>query len=265
MQNSDYIGCAPAPDLRPYFRFLNWRVMPHSCGHLVASDFSDRPADDPVFGLYKRCGSFSRDEISILYGFAKQAPAGIYLSIGAHCGWDSAHLSYACGDRSQVVALEPMLRNRDFLARFHENTDGWDIRSSFFRSDEARKAVAEGRPLESLELPTRLDKNAFSCVVVDGDHDADWPVHDVEFAHENASPGGLIVLLHDAWGEPVLKAARRLLELGYEGRFYQTPHGVFVAWKGVAVEPVVHTPDPYVDWEGKQRLSKIRIVDGKLA
>jgi hypothetical protein len=62
-----------APDLTPHFKHLVSRPMPHSFGHDVPSDWGDKADDDPVFGLYKKCGMWTHDEAAILFNVAAAA------------------------------------------------------------------------------------------------------------------------------------------------------------------------------------------------
>ena len=251
---SEYLSpesqAAGFPDLRPHFRHLHNRKMPHSA-HNVCSDFADAEFGDPILGIYKNCGFQTRDEVSIQWRYAKQVvgEGATFLDIGAHTGWVSLHFAYADGnpplespdpdrvgdarDAIAVFAVDPMYRSVDerFAKRFVENTQAANHRMFMFAMNS----------VELVEHPA-FGRAVFGGVSVDGDHEKPWPLHDVMLAHDHLAGDGFIAL-HDAWGEPVAEAARWLLQMGYKVQWYDTPHGLVVARRGnVKLEP--HTPDP---------------------
>lgn len=214
------------PVLSPHFKHLTCRVMGHSFGHEVLSDWADKADDDPVFGIYKRCGFWTHDEVAILYNVAKQM-GGTWLDIGAHTGWTTAHLAAA----TTVAAVDPMLRYAGFSDRFEENCNhcwsnivdvSWLTSREFFRRDVA----------------------IYSGVVIDGDHEPPNPIRDAQQASECLGNTG-VIMLHDGVGRPVREAVEWLLNQGFHARAYYTPHLVFCCWRGNFTPPD-HTPDPAV-------------------
>lgn len=235
-----------APDLQPYFKHVTCRPMPHSMGHDVLSDFADYPADHPVFGLYKNCGFWTHDEAAILYRVAQDFPR-VWLDIGAHTGWTMAHL-HAAG--CEMIGLEPMAREGEFAQRIVSNLQ--ELCSN--RSYEARLEHADGTvenimiqgPLISIRRSEEWfsqpsDTLVYSGVVIDGDHDDPWPLHDAEQSLKRlANPG--VILLHDASGKPVQKAVDYLIGQGLRCKIYKTPHIVACCWRADWIPPE-HVPD----------------------
>ncbi len=222
----NYRSNLEAPDLRPYFRHTWERVTPQSYGHLVLSDFYDKPADDPVFGEWRNiCGFWTLDEAAILYNCAKQI-GGSALDIGSHTGWTSAYL-VAAGCNTTMV--DPMYSNAEFYSRMHENLDS-----------KYSLAIAS-TSMEWFTDEHHSDDNPFDIVVIDGNHSSPCPVVDATIAMK-VSPGA-VILLHDYRGEPIKEAYRWLLANGFQGRTYITPNGVAVCWRGEFTPPD-HMPDP---------------------
>ena len=217
------------PDLTPYFKHTVSRPMPHSFGHDVLSDWGDKADDDPIFGIYKRCGFWTHDEVAILYNIAKQL-GGRWLDIGGHTGWTAAHVAAA---GCEVHSIEPMYRgeygmewNRRLIENFSD-LNGQILPATFhaIRSDE----------FFAVNVPD------FKGVVIDGDHDRPHPLND---AIESANRSNLI-LFHDAIGEPAQEGIRYLVEHGFNLKIYETPHVVACCWHG-DFEPPHHVPDPRV-------------------
>lgn len=224
-----------APDLQPYFKHVHCRPMPHSMGHSVLSDFADRSADDPVFGLYKNCGFWTHDEAAILYNVA-HAFQGEWVDIGSHTGWTTLHL-VAAGN--VAVAVDPMHRVADFRARFEENVDsfctenrkqvpGWtfDTSANWFHACRSRHWRYDG-------------------FVIDGDHNAPCPVDDARNAAVCLRKNHGVILFHDAIGKPVQDGVMHLVSKGFNCKVYSTPHVVALCWRGDFVPPE-HQPDPRV-------------------
>jgi hypothetical protein len=202
--------------------------MGHSFNHDVLSDWGDKP-DDSFWHTWKQCGFWTHDEAAILYHIV-HSHAGLWLDIGAHTGWTSAHVVVAGG---RVASVEPMLALQEWQARFEQNVNAfwpgiYDV--SHMRSYEYAQQ-------------TRL---LFDGVIVDGDHCDQWPLSDAKCAH-NLLRGDGIVLFHDAIGGPVWRGIEYLLDAGYQCKMYRTPHMVACCWRGEWTPPE-HTPDPKIDW-----------------
>lgn len=232
---SDYLGNLECPDLRSYFPHLRERPMAHTFGRVEICDWADKPLNDPVFG--NPPGFWNREEVSILHAAASQK-RGLWLDIGSHTGFTTAHIA---DPFNRVVAVEPMLWNTEFFIRFRDNTGIYSdlILPWAGRSDQFFATVA-GCP-----------EPVFDGIVIDGDHNAPCPLLDAQNAHDRLRPHG-VILLHDAIGGPVQEAATWLMDRGYRCRMYMTPHVVACCWRG-DWKPPDHIPDPSIDWERVKR------------
>lgn len=233
----DYLSNVQGPDLRPHFKHLHWRKMPHSMGHLVASDWSDKSVDDPMFGLYKNCGLWTRDEGAILYNWARMVD-GDWLDIGAHTGWTTAHVAAASCD---VDAVDPMLSTVGFQDRFESNMKHcWNFMNEYHgRTSNSFFEIAAAWALKGVVID-------FNGVVIDGDHEPGKPLEDAQNAAKHLAETGVIIF-HDGIGRPTREAVTWLMDQGFKGRLYWTPYLVFVCWRG-DFTPVDHIPDARIDW-----------------
>lgn len=208
----------------PYFKHLVSRPMAHSFGHDVPSDWGDKADDDPVFGLYKRCGMWTHDEAAILYNVAR---SGRWLDIGSHTGWTSAHMS-----EGAVDCVEPMLRMHGFQERWEQNlAHCWE-------------SILGGFSQTSQEYFERIDGQVYDGVCIDGDHEPGKPLEDAQNSASNLAPTG-VIMLHDGTGQPVREAVQWLVGEGFKCRAYFTPHLVFCCWRGDFTPPD-HIGDPVV-------------------
>ena len=173
------------PDLAPHFKHLHSRVMGHSFGHDVPSDWADKADDDPVFGIYKRCGFWTHDEAAILYNVAKIIK-GWWLDIGCHTGWTSAHI--AAG--AHVECIDPMLSVRGFVDRWAANLSHcWD-------------GITAGHYMTSNEFFTYVDPDKlYDGFCIDGDHEPGAPLQDAQNAAAHLAPTG-VIMFHDGVGGP---------------------------------------------------------------
>lgn len=229
---SDYISNLKAPDLRKYFKHTTSRVMGHSLGHEVLSDWSEKSDDDPVFGIYRQCGMWTRDEAAILYTCALRSP-GWWLDIGAHTGWTTAHI-IAAG--RVVAAVDYMFSDQEFAGRFKENLANLD----------GANTETHYRAVKSDEFfPTIGTSPFFAGCVIDGDHNPPQPLRDAQNCAEHLRETG-VILLHDFTGEPVQEATEWLMDHGFRCRLYWTPHMIACCYRGEFVPPL-HDPDPAVE------------------
>ncbi len=285
----DYLSDPNARDLRSHFKHLHWRAMGHSQGHLVASDWADKSDDDPVFGIYKKCGLWTRDEASVLYKTAAAVPSGDWLDIGCHTGWTSWHIQRA--NNHYVHYCDPceML----FRHRIQENSpSGVNIPGCPISSTSAEFFAAErmffinrGGPqcirmrdkdtgdwipgcftwVESKGFSKHVPDftPTFRGVCIDGDHEPGEPLKDAKNALKHLAPSGVIIF-HDAIGRPVREAVTFLLDQGFKARLYVTPHMVMTCWRGEFDIPT-HTPDPRGDWAPHLREMKKDFDMGRLS
>ncbi len=218
----DYMGGLECPDLRPHFKHLHWRVMGHSFGRLVASDWADKP-DTEEWRIWKQCGLWCREEAAILYQCGRILLRGVWIDIGAHTGWTSRHLTES---GQELIAVDPMLVDDGFFYRIMENCPGIGVAHC-----------------TSNEYFDQLHPKAkFDGVVIDGDHMSPHPALDACHAAAHLRTPG-VILMHDCLGEPVQEAVRWLQDHGFRTRIYITPHVVACCWRGDFVPPV-HIPEP---------------------
>ena len=266
-----------SPDLTPHFKYLHSRVMGHSFGHDVPSDWVDKADDDPAFGIYKRCGMWTHDECAILHNVAKLVQPGRCLDIGCHTGWTTAHIAAAhpmplphpqnlsCsvgeeGCNMLTGALEHHYidfvdsEGRRFRDRFFENC-GWPGQPGWMTSrewfgflDGLHNYAGFGRAYLKQPYPN------YVLVVIDGDHEPGMPLEDARNAAAHLAPTG-VIMLHDGVGKPVREAVQWLMASGFKCRAYFTPHLVFCCWRGAFVPPD-HVPDPEV---------KRQLLDGRFS
>lgn len=233
-----YTSILHAPPMEHHFQHAHRRVMPHSQGHDVLSDFADRPHSDPVFGLYKNCGFWTDDEAAILYNTAIMNP-GWWVDIGCHTGWTTMHIAEARG--CNVVAVDPMLAVPEFHQRFQENT--WEHRDTI-----TERAMTSQ---EFFATASRPIMSAFDGFVIDGDHEPGQPLQDVQGAFHRLKHDA-VILLHDFIGAPVQEAAVWLMDNGFRCTVYYTPHMIAALTRGDALLPI-HNRDPNVDWASVRR------------
>jgi hypothetical protein len=231
----DYLSNLTIVDCLSSFHHLHVRTMGHSMGHLVPSDWADRAADDPVFGLYKNCGCWTTDERSILGACMGRLPMqSVVVDIGCHTGLTSKTINWVTN--APVICVDPMLRVPEFRGRFFENTGfpgGWVFAGT---SKEYFAHLQEGNPRQCI----------YQGFVIDGDHEPGAPLQDAQNAYKHLADTG-VVLFHDFIGKPVRDAVTWLMDQGFKARVYWTPHLVAVCWRG-DFEPPKHEPDPRINW-----------------
>lgn len=231
-------------DLRPHFKHLHWRPMLHSFGVDVASDWADKADDDPVFGLYKRCGLWTMDEVQILHECARRMPPGYWLDIGCHTGWTTLHIALAHGqlgkrgparmdnlDCSYVVYIDPMLAVDEFHQRFRDNMPA--------HPDGTRHwTPGSPSPLTSSEYFASYSSSlpSFSGVCIDGDHSPGKPLEDAINSVKHLAERG-VILFHDCTGRPVHEAVEYCISQGFSCKAYPTVHGVAACWRGDFMPP----------------------------
>lgn len=241
------------PDIWHNFQHVHFRPQGQSFGHDVPSDWADKADDDPIFGIWKRCGSFTHDEGAILAACAAQYRRKAWCDIGCNTGISSRLICDQTG--AGVDCVDYMLGLVEFRDRFKLNTNTELTGGLAFKSDDFFAAV---NGLASFE---------YSGFLIDGDHDRPQPLKDAQNAARHLTNDGVIVF-HDFYGEPVQEAVTWLMahdedcyyfgarhgivqnpELpcqcgrGFKARIYKTPHGVAVCWRGDTFKPPEHVPD----------------------
>jgi hypothetical protein len=223
-------------DLRPHFKHLHWRPMGHSMGVPVASDWADKGIDDPVFGLYKRCGLWTMDEANILHAVASRCNHGPWLDIGSHTAWTTCHIASAGVD---VDAIDNMYAVPEFLERAERNSTNAGL-----LMDITFHAVTSNEYFQDWHHPNHKIAGA----VVDGDHCSPHPCLDAVNAETHLMDTGVIIF-HDFIGRPVQEGVEHLMDEGFKCRVYWTPHMVACCWRGDFVPPD-HVRDPQINWDG---------------
>lgn len=236
-----------APDIAQYFPFLHSRVMPHSMGQEVLSDWSDKAPDDPCFlpyekGELKDVGLLSHDEAAIVYLSAKQV-GGRWLDIGCHTGWTALHMAFA---GAFVEALDNMFASPGFKARAEGNIDRARKYNQIFLHPYTSRMYFGGDP--RYPLPMMDQGTMFDGVLIDGDHCTGEPEYDAQQSFKYLNPRG-VILMHDFIGGPVTRAVTWLIAQGMKCRIYYTSSQLLaVTWRGEFTPPN-YTPDPSVDWK----------------
>jgi predicted O-methyltransferase YrrM len=228
------------PDLRPFFKCVEWRAMPHSGGVPVGSDFTDKAASDPVFGVFKRCGFWTTEEVKILFDLARSI-GGAWLDIGGLTGWTAAHLVKA---GCRVYSVDPMYANAEFRARAEEN-----LKSAGVADSVSLWACTSSEFLMKV-------KRQFDGIVIDGDHESPGPLNDVSQSAFRVSEGGPI-LLHDTKMAAVREASESLARLGWARQEFPTTHGVTLFRRAAA--PIVAGPE-FIAPAGTARGSDDRVI-----
>lgn len=200
------------PDLRPYFAHLETRMVN---GTEVWFDFADKAEDDPIFGVYKKCGMLPQPEAEILFAIASQL-GGYALDIGGLTGFTSMVMSRA---GCRVTAIDPMYKHPEFQERASENLRNADVKVLFAPQESERF------------LRSALERgDSYELILIDGDHEGFAPFADAVGSLQVLTPRGAIVL-HDTHGKPV-QSAVELLEGHLKIKRYDTPFGLAVARRG---------------------------------
>lgn len=230
----DYQSNLHAPDLRGNFPHLHGRVMGHSFGHTVYSDWADKSENDPVFGIFKQCGLWTRDEAAILYHVAQHFH-GNWLDIGSHTGWTAAHILAA--GASEVWGVDPMYNSVQFLGR------------AAAQAHLIPCPFTSAGFFESFRWKCEI-RQPFIGAVIDGSHEDNEPIRDAVGVVKLLEPGG-VILFHDFVGQSVREAVALLIDkYGFMCRLYLTPHVVAVCWRGQSADdptefhPPIHVPEP---------------------
>ena len=200
------------------FDHVAWRPLPYSRGVEIGSDWQDKTADDPVFGIYTTCGFFSRAEVALLEQIARQFP-GDWLEIGAHTGWCTAAIAAAAGNN--VVAVEPMLRSWEWYRRFAAN-----LGAGLMCGQVMPWAGKNNQYFYTANCSLEFD----GCLI-DGDHEAPHPLNDARCCYARLKKRGVIIL-HDFRGGSIWVAGRYLADQGMQWRVYPSVNMIFAAWRG---------------------------------
>ena len=184
---------------------------------------------------YPTVGFLSRDEAHILYNTALQFKGKKALEIGCWLGWSACHLALA-GVELEVV--DPLLARPDFYESISNSLQAAGVLESIH-------LVAGYSPQAVEELAAQL-QTKWSLIFIDGNHEAPGPLNDAIICEQLAAENALIVF-HDLAAPDVAQGLDYFKQKGWHTLVYQTMQIMGVAWRG-NVEPVIHQPDPKVNW-----------------
>lgn len=228
------------------FDRVTWRPLPYSMGVPIGSDWQDKPASDPVFGLYTTCGFWTGAETQLLKSIAKQFQ-GHWLEIGAHTGWCTDAIICSGGasgyGRWKVTAIEPMFSEMEWYQRFCDN-----LREDYENGalDLGHVRPWAGRSDQYFAIWDGGGGRTFDGCLIDGDHVAPHPLNDARACFDRLNERG-VILLHDFRGPDVWDAAKYLVGRGMQWRVYPSVHMIFCAWRG-EFSPPPDIQEGAVDW-----------------
>lgn len=247
--SSIYASNLPAPDMGTTFRLLDPpRLM---LGHTAPSD----PDFEP------NCTYLTADETAILYATLSgphmhRKPV---VDIGARFGWTARAINQATN--GAVLCVDPILKfGTPEYDRFENNLGKSRGSMLPFPNTSAEFFAARLRGLDTFGHNGR-----YSAFMIDGNHDIPEPLNDARGALSIATEDCLMIF-HDGRGKPVSDAVTFLLDQGFRARFYWTPNGMYVAWRGFeGWMPPDHDRDPAIDWRGVEAGMRRDIDMGRLS
>lgn len=249
-----------SPDLTGHFKHATELDHDNCIKHQVLGDTS----------LFEGCGYATHDEASLIYQIA-QRNRGLWLEIGAHTGWTSAHMALP-GNR--VISVEPEFkramynRTKDanvFFSRYIENVGSVIGIENIVISSPEMIETDLAEPLKPFVYP--VGEMSWDClpryaerlngrvtgVFIDGEHEPPFPVVDAMLAAPFMGENSLAIF-HDAIGSPVVAGvhwlANWLQNAGRKNvviRRYLTPQFLTVVTCG-NIDLPSHQPDPSFDW-----------------
>lgn len=194
-------------------------------------------------------GFASRDEAHILYNTALKFKGKRALEIGCWLGWSACHLALA-GIELDVV--DPLLS----IPEFYESV-GDSLKASGVLSRV--KLVGGYSPQKVEDLATQL-QHKWSLIFIDGNHDAPGPLNDA-IACDRLAEDDALILFHDLASPEVAQGLDYLKQKGWQTMVYQTMQIMGVAWRG-HVEPIMHQPDPKINWVLPSHLQDYQVSGG---
>ena len=175
------------------------------------------------------------EEATILYNYGLQFRDKEALEVGCWVGWSTIAVGLA---GVHLTAVDPLL--------------GGSPQAATLKTTLKRAGLADAVELAAGKSPAAIDALRetgcrWALVFIDGDHEGEAPVQDAQACAAGALEDAVIVL-HDAVQENVCAALTWLMEHGWSCGIHYTAQLLAVAWRGAA-RPVLHRPDPAIEWE----------------
>jgi len=181
-------------------------------------------------------GFLNRDEAHVLYNLALAFHGKPALEIGCLMGWSACHMALAGLD---LDIIDPLLANQQVFASVKTSLEACHF--------PGRVTLLPGSSPAAVHEMAKRRPGGWSFFFIDGDHDGDAPVSDVRACEAYAAPD-CAMAFHDLASPHVTNAVLYLKAQGWRTRVYHTAQIMAVAWRG-NIRPVVHQPDPRVDWQ----------------
>ncbi|RCJ24164.1 hypothetical protein A6S26_19245 [Nostoc sp. ATCC 43529] len=188
-------------------------------------------------------GFVSRDEAHILYNTALKFQGKKALEIGCWMGWSACHLALG---GVELDVIDPMLSTELFYESVTDSLKSAGVKESV-------NLIPGYSPQAVEELANKFQRK-WSLIFIDGHHETPAPLNDVMICEQFAEPDALI-LFHDLASPDVGEGLDYLKNKGWNTMVYQTMQIMGVAWRG-NVEPVIHQPDPEINWRLPPHLQK---------
>lgn len=180
-------------------------------------------------------GFLSRDEAHLLYNLALPFRGKRALEIGCWMGWSACHLALAGVD---LDVVDPMLGEWPFYESVTQSLDSADVRD--------RVRLLPGYSPQAVTALAEAESRRWSLVFIDGDHETVGPLLDAIACEPLTEPDALVVF-HDLASPHVAEGLEYFRRKGWKTLVYETMQIMGIAWRGT-VNPVMHYPDPRVDW-----------------
>jgi cephalosporin hydroxylase len=202
------------------------------------------------------CGFLSRDEANILYNTALKFKGKRALEVGCWMGWSACHLATAGVNLDIIDPLLSRSPNQESVIGSLESA------SKAFGTFGEVTLIAGYSPQKVEEIAAQKQR-MWSLIFIDGNHDAPYPLKDTISCEKYAEADAMIVF-HDLTSPDVAAGLDYLRDRGWKTMIYHTMQIMGVAWRG-NVEPVIHEPDPTIDWQLPPHLEGYLVSGSKYA
>jgi cephalosporin hydroxylase/predicted O-methyltransferase YrrM len=199
---------------------------------------------------WQQVGFLSRDEALILYNTALQFQKQRSLEIGCWLGWSTCHLALA---GVEVDAIDPMLERPEVLQSITESLQLAGVAS--------RVNLVSGYSPQAVQSLAALEQQRWPLIVIDGHATAPAPLQDA-IACEQVAAADALILFNNLVSPDVAQGLDYLRQRGWQTLIYETMHLMGAAWRG-NVSPVVHQPDPTIDWQLPSHLAYYPVSTGE--